>query len=465
MENRLNNIILKTDSYKLTHKNQYPAGTTNIYSYFEARTGAKFNNTVFFGLQMLLKKHLLGQVVTKEKIEQAEQFAIGHMGNKAAFNRAGWEYILNKHGGRLPVRIMAVEEGTVVPVSNALMTVENTDPECFWLTNYLETLLVQTWYPTTIATLSRENKKNILKYLEETGDPAGIMFKLHDFGYRGVSSDETAGLGGAAHLVNFMGTDTIMGILYGQEYYNTEEMLAFSIPASEHSTITSWGGPDKESAAMRNMIDQYKDFPLVACVSDSYDIYNACEYIWGTELKERLNQFNGTLVVRPDSGDPLEVLPRVIKILADKFGYETNAKGYMVLNPKIRVIQGDGVDYETIPKILEKLKQEKISADNLAFGSGGGLLQKVNRDTQRFAFKCSEAVVNGQEIEVYKDPITDKGKMSKRGRLALIKEDGEFKTIKEKELNGRENLLKVVFENGDLVRDLTFAQVRANAAL
>ena len=198
MKNALDNLILKTDSYKLSHYVQYPAGTENVFSYFESRDGAKFKETVFFGLQAFIKKHLIGAVITKEKVEQAKAFSDAHVG-PGIFNYEGWMYIVEKHGGKLPIRIKAVAEGTAVTTSNVLMTVESTDKKCYWLPNYLETLLVQVWYPSTVATLSRDNKKNILKYLVETGDPAGIAFKCHDFGYRGVSSDESAQFGGGAH--------------------------------------------------------------------------------------------------------------------------------------------------------------------------------------------------------------------------------------------------------------------------
>ena len=210
-----NNIILLTDSYKVGHHQQYPKGTTNVYSYFESR-GGLFPETVFFGLQYFLQTYL-STPVTKEMIDEAEEFYAAHFGNKELFNRAGWDYILQKYDGKLPVRIKAVPEGTVVNTSNVLMTVESTDPQCYWLTNYLETLLSQVWYPTTVATLSREMKKLITRFLEKTGDPNLITFKLHDFGFRGVSSVESAGLGGCAHLVNFMGTDTVAALLVARD--------------------------------------------------------------------------------------------------------------------------------------------------------------------------------------------------------------------------------------------------------
>jgi nicotinamide phosphoribosyltransferase len=454
------NIILMTDSYKLSHHKQYPENTTNIYSYFESRIGAKYNETVFFGLQYFLKEYFDGVVVTKEKLEQAKKLADTHVG-PGIFNYDGWKYITEKHNGKLPLRIKAVPEGTPVTVSNVLMTVEVTDPKCYWLTNYVETLLVQVWYPSVVASLSRHNKKTILKYLEETGDPNGIMFKLHDFGYRGVSSNESASLGGAAHLVNFMGTDTIAGITMLEDYYAADQMPGFSIPASEHSTITSWTRAG-EVDAMRNMLTQYPK-GLVACVSDSWDIINACRNLWGGDLRDLVLARDGVLVVRPDSGDPVKLLPEVLSTLGDRFGTYVNSKGFRVLNDKVRVIQGDGITPESIPVILEELKRCGWSADNLAFGSGGGLLQKVDRDTNRFAFKCSEAIVGGIPREVFKQPITDGTKNSKKGRLKLIRVDGKFVTVNENEPG--DDILETVFENGEIVKTYTLSEVRDNAAI
>mmetsp|Transcript_2844 Transcript_2844/g.8596 ORF Transcript_2844/g.8596 Transcript_2844/m.8596 type:complete len:483 (-) Transcript_2844:41-1489(-) len=458
----MDNILLLTDSYKVSHWRQYPPGTTTVYSYFESR-GGKYDEVCFFGLQYFLKRYLSGVVVTKEKIDEAEGYYDGHFPPGFSFNRKGWEHILNKHGGKLPLKIKAVPEGTVVPTKNVLMTVENTDPECFWLTNYVETLLVQVWHPMTVCTHSREQKKVIAKYLDVTGDPGGLGFKLHDFGFRGVSSVESAGTGAAAHLVNFMGTDTVAGLVVAKDYYG-DEMAGFSIPASEHSTITAWGQAG-EVNAMRNMLEQYPT-GLVACVSDSFDVYKACSELWGGELKDAVLARDGTLVVRPDSGDPATTSLKCLKLLGAKFGAKTNDKGYKVLDDHVRVIWGDGIDLESLCTILATLKAHGWSADNIAFGSGGGLLQKLNRDTQKCAFKCSAITIDGEERVVFKDPVTDRGKVSKKGRLALVKERGVFVT---RTSCGRGDVagdvLQAVFEDGVVLVDQTFEDVRARAAL
>lgn len=452
--------MLLTDSYKISHYKQYPPGTTQIYSYFESR-GGKFPDVTFFGLQPILKQYLEGTVVTTEKIDEAEKLYSKHFTVPKLFYRKGWEYILEKHEGQLPVRIKAVAEGKSIPYSNVMMTIENTDANCFWLTNFLETLLVQVWYGSTVSTQSRHIKKMILKFLAETGDTSLVDFKLHDFGFRGTSSVESASIGAAGHLVNFKGTDTIAGLSFIQDFYNTNDVAGVSIPAAEHSTITAWGR-EHEADAYRNMLQQYPE-GLVAVVSDSYDIYNACSAIWGKELKDEVLKRNGTLVIRPDSGNPVEVILKVMTILGEQFGYNVNAKGYKVLNPKVRVIQGDGVNYESIGDILLAMKKNKWSADNIAFGMGGALLQKLDRDTQKFAFKCSCAIVDGEERAVYKDPVTDSGKRSKKGKLKLIFENGNYKTVNENDPG--EDLLQTVFENGKMTKQFSFDEVRKNAEL
>ena len=456
------NIILLTDSYKVSHHRQYPPDTETVYSYFESRGGG-FPETVFFGLQYYLKRYLAGSVVTRKRIEEAAQLFEPHFGNAGLFHRAGWEHILDQHDGRLPVAIRAVPEGTVTPVSNVLMTIENTDPKCFWLTNYLETLLVQVWYGSTVATQSRAMKQMLVESLEQTGDPSLIDFKLHDFGFRGVSSVETAGVGGAAHLTSFQGTDTFAGVIVARDFYGCP-MAGHSIPAAEHSTQNSWGR-EHEVDAMRNMLTQYPD-GLVAVVSDSYDIFNACQNLWGRELKDQVLNRDGVLVVRPDSGHPPDVVIKVLGLLGEAFGTETNSKGYRVLNPKVRVIQGDGIDREMLKTILAATQAAGWSTDNVAFGSGGGLLQKMNRDTSKYAFKCASVVVNGTEREVFKDPVTDPGKQSKRGRLALIRRGDKVVTVRDTERQTDESdLLVEVFRDGIVTREWNFEEVRERASL
>ena len=452
------NLLLDADSYKASHAFQYPPNTTRVFSYIESR-GGEFDRTVFFGLQMYLKQYL-STPITMDMVDEAAEFWAAH---GEPFNREGWEYIVSKHGGRLPVVIKAVREGAVIPTRNVLLTIENTDPQCFWLTSFLETALLRAvWYPTTVATLSWHGKQIIRSALATSAEEVEgqLPFKLHDFGARGVSSRESAGIGGAAHLVNFMGSDTVTGILYAREFYGAP-MAGFSIPAAEHSTITSWGR-SREASAYANMLAQFgKPGALFAVVSDSYDIMNAAREIWGGELKQSVMSSGSTLVVRPDSGDPLTVPVDVVEALGERFGYTLNSKGFRVLPSCVRVIQGDGITINSLPKILGNLLGRGWSADNMAFGMGGGLLQQVNRDTGKFAMKCSAAEVDGEWIDVFKDPVTDIGKASKKGRLMLTRETGKWETMRLGSGFDWATALHTVWQNGVLVRDWTFDEVRA----
>lgn len=451
------NRILDTDSYKTSHYLQYPPDTQTVFSYLESRGSERgWDSSIFFGLQYILKEYF-EEPISYDEFYEAAAIVPKH---GVPFNEAGWKKLIEKHRGRLPLRIRAVPEGTILPLHNVLMTVENTDPEFFWLTSYFETQLMRLWYPITVATQSYHLKRLIFSYLAKTADdPASeIHFKLHDFGARGVSSAESAAIGGAAHLVNFQGTDTIVALRLLRDYYN-HEISAYSIPAAEHSTITSWGR-ENEAEAYRNMLKAYaKPGSLIAVVSDSWDIYNAVENIWGETLRQEVIDSGATVVIRPDSGEPVEVVSKVTNLLAEKFGTGTNSKGFKVLK-NVRVIQGDGVNPDSIAAILERLTGEGFSATNIAFGMGGALLQKVDRDTLKFAFKCSAIERGGEWQDVYKDPITDSGKRSKRGRLDLIKHedaDGKtkFETIRIDEVNrddepAASTAMRTVFQDGEI---------------
>lgn len=461
-------LATRTDSYKFSQFLQYPKGTTHISSYIESRGGE--DESVFFGLQAFIKQYLLTPV-TMNDIKRAEHVVQAH---GLPFNRKGWEIIVNEYGGMLPIEIQAVPEGTVMGTRNVQVQVVNTDPRLFWLTSYIETILLRAiWYPSTVSTKSRKLKKVIATALNETSDvPVNdqIFFKLHDFGARGAYSGEAAVLGGMGHLVNFMGTDTFEALEGVMEYYNTDEIVGFSIPASEHSTITSWGR-ENEVNAYENMVDTFGgEGKIFACVSDSFDIYAATRTLWGEKLKDKVINNGGTLVVRPDSGDPETVPVEVIEILAEQFGYTVNSKGYKVLPSYVRVIQGDGINEDSLPRILENLKAKGFSADNIAFGMGGGLLSAWNRDTLKYAMKASAIRINEGEWEGFaKDPITDAGKTSKKGRLGLVYECGigscGYRTLPEEIANSKGNLLRTVFKNGELLIEDTFQQIRDRAAL
>ncbi|MCJ8323247.1 MAG: nicotinate phosphoribosyltransferase [Rhizobiales bacterium] len=451
------NFILAADSYKTSHYQQYPPHTNIVSSYIESR-GGEHPKVLFFGLQMFVEQYLT-KPISQADIDEAEDIITAH---GLPFNREGWEYILHQHGGYMPLEIQALKEGSFFPFRNVIVQVRNTDPKCFWLTSYIETSLLRAiWYPTTVATRSHYIYQTIKKYLELTADNLdGLPFKLHDFGARGASSLESAAIGGLAHLVNFMGSDTMASLIYGRKFYDID-MAGFSIPAAEHSTITTWGR-GAEKAAYENMIDQFAtEGKMVAVVSDSYNLWHAIDQIWGDELKQKVIDSGGTIIIRPDSGEPVEIVTETVIKLMDKFGFSYNEKGFKILPDYIRVIQGDGVSAPIIEQILERLYQLKISADNLAFGMGAELLQKLDRDSQQFAMKVSAADIDGVWYDIYKDPITDHHKQSKRGRFAVIKSGKDScLTISERSLGSNENLLETVYLDGKLMRRQSFAEIR-----
>lgn len=459
----MTNLILATDSYKHSHFLQYPPEARAISAYIEARPNDFADEILFMGLQPYLLDYL-ARPITQADINEAEAICTAH---GVPFNREGWQIILDEHGGFLPIEIRALPEGMIVPTGVPLLQVETTDPRLPWLATFIETALLRAiWYPTTVATLSHQCRLIIRAGLETTSDDVEgqLPFKYHDFGARGTSSGESAGLGGMAHLVNFRGTDTMEGLIAARRYYGAD-MAGFSIPAAEHSTMTSWGRA-REEAAYANMLDAFDGKgKLVAVVSDSYDLDAALTGIWGGSLRNKVLARKGTLVVRPDSGDPVETPVRAIKALWEAFGGTVNAKGYRLLDPHVRVIQGDGMTPATIAQLIDRLIEEGFAIDNIAFGMGGGLLQQVNRDTLRFAMKAN-AMRDAEGVwhDVAKAPATDPGKSSKAGRQAVVVEAGSLVARRVDDVDDADNLLRPVWRNGMMLVRHMFDELRARAA-
>jgi nicotinamide phosphoribosyltransferase len=467
------NIILATDSYKASHHRMLPDGLEYMESYFESR-GGEFPFILFFGLQYFIKSYLVGKQVTVEKLEAARQFYAPHLGNPDIFNYEGWKYILDTYDGVLPIKIYSVREGSIVPTSNMMFKVKSSDENCVWLCNWIETLLMKVWYPCTIATNSMAGGEILEMHMAKSGMSGNVNFLLHDFGYRGVTSEEQAWLGGAAHLLTFNGSDNIAGVRMLMEFYNAP-MCAFNIPASEHSVMCA-GGMENEIDTYRRILKRYPSGYL-SLVSDTWDIYNVCKFLSeDEEIRNMILNRDGKLVIRPDSGDPATVLEQCLELLAEGFGFTVNEKGYKVLNPKIGLIQGDGINIHSMNSILNYLEHKGWSIDNLVFGSGGGLLQNVNRDTCKFAIKASMVIVNGKKINIFKDPVTAKGtKTSKTGELHLLWNDTEgyrtysteqIEAVREKSPNidlGRD-MMEMVYCNGELLIDQTYEEIIARIA-
>ena len=448
------NIIINTDNYKHCHYSLYPKGTEYVSSYIESR-GGDYPSTMFVGLQAFLRDYLM-RPITLEDIDEAEAT---EREQGMHFNRENWMGILNDHGGYLPVEIEAVPEGTVLPPRNVLVQLINTDPKYFWATSFFETALLRAvWYPTTIGTLSWLCKQIIKEALDHTSDhPELLRFMLHDYGARGVSSQQSAALGGLAHLVNFNQSDTVPGIIAAKKWYNAVDP-SNSGPNSEHAGFCAWGR-ENEVHAMRNMLETYRENGVALLLTDTYDHEHAVKNIIGKELKEEIQNFPGLVGARPDSGDIVQVTSDTTEWLMDAFGYTTNSKGYKILPDYIRVVQGDGVVFSSLREVYIEMERRGLAADNAVFGMGGGLLQHVNRDTMNFGQKANAVCVNGEWRDIYKQPTGDSMKISKAGRLALKYENGEYETVPRDSCSPEENVLQPVFRDGKLLKKWDFTEL------
>jgi nicotinamide phosphoribosyltransferase len=454
----LDNLIINTDNYKHCHYPLYPPGTEYVSSYIESR-GGEWPVTQFVGLQAFLRECLM-RPITLEDIDEAE-FVVREQGMH--FNRDNWLGILNDHGGFLPVEIEAIPEGIVLPARNVLVQLINTDPKYFWATSFFETALLRAvWYPTTIGTVSWLSKMVIKEALRRTSDNEHLIRNiLHDYGARGVSSQQSAALGGLAHLVNFDQSDTVPGILAAKHFYNAGK-VSNSGPNSEHAGFCAWG-QENEVDALRNMLDVYAKDGCALLLTDTYDHENCVKKIIGGALKEQIRNFPGLVGVRPDSGDIVQVTADTTEWLMDAFGYETNSKGFKILPSFVRVVQGDGVNFHSLPQVFMEMERRGLAADNAVFGMGGGLLQHWNRDTMNFGQKASAVRVNGEWRDIAKAPTGASFKASKKGRLALKYDNGAYTTVPKGSIPESENVLQPVFRDGKLLKKWDFTELIANA--
>lgn len=468
------NLLLMTDVYKLGHMRQYKPGTTKVYSYLCARSTKKYNDALFFGLQPYLK--LLETPITEADGEEFLSYYTMILGSQAPADISEKISDLVKLG-YLPLEIKAVPEGTIIDNKNVLATVTNTHPDFYWVVGFFESLLLKVWAPTTVATKSLQFKRIAKKYTDETSDADFLMpFLVHDFGYRGVSSEETAEICGAAHLVNFAGTDTVPAVKFMKEVYHGEGLIGASVPATEHSIHCSFGPTPENEIEYVSRQMELNPTGLMSVVSDAYDYWRMLT-VTLPAVKDKILARDGKYVVRPDSGDPLKILcgdpeaevgspanKGTFRILEEIFGSTVNSKGYKELNPKIGVIYGDGMYLERYEAILSKMKEMGFANTNLVVGIGGLLLQQHNRDDLGFAFKATYAEINGEAVELFKDPITDPGKKSHKGLMKLVKEDGKFVT-KDQQTDDQGGELVTVFKNGKTVKEYTLTEIRERAKI
>ncbi len=462
----MSNLLLQTDVYKFGHKDQYPPGTTKVYSYLESR-GSKTDGldyTVFFGLQYYLKKYL-STPVTHDDVDEYEEVAGGILGPD---NINVKQFRALSDLGYIPLLIKAVPEGTVMPLKNVLMTITNTHPKFAWLVNYVETLLMKLWLPITVASNSYRFRRMFNGFADRTvGNRDHVPFQMHDFGYRGSGSEESAAIAGAAHLLSFLGTDTTAAVCFLRDYYSAadcERPIGLSVPASEHSVMCAWNDENEDVQAIENMLDTYPT-GIVSIVSDTYDLWKTITDYYCGQFKDRIMDRDGKVVVRPDSGDPpnilcgdpsgdsLEEQMGVFRLLDRGFGSTMNEFGFREIDPHIGTIYGDAIFYERAQQILSRMAGMNYASNNVVFGSGGLLLNYWSRDTLAMAIKATYCVVDGESRPIEKTPKTDMGKKSKKGLLQLERVQTELGvgyqtnvdvTIEE-ELGG---VLEDVYHNG-----------------
>ncbi|KAG0215275.1 hypothetical protein BGX28_000494 [Mortierella sp. GBA30] len=445
-------LAVLTDSYKTTHPFIYPKAQKMV-AYGEMRQAydkdPNDNRIVFYGIRYLIENYIAKQW-TMQDVEQAEVFFSTHNAGSTPFPfpKDLFLKIVKEHDGYFPVKIEALPEGTAhhahVPAFQIIA-----EGEMSRLVTFLETLLTMIWYPMTVATLSRRSRDLIQAAYDKSVDPDGfwsLESRLHDFGFRACTSLEHSVIGGTAHLLNFTGTDTMSAAFYAQFRLNEGEPIASSIPASEHSVMTAFR---TEKEAMEAMIATFGE-GVFACVMDSYDYQKALDTVLPSVASFKLEK-GGFLVLRPDSGDIVESVMMGLRAAEKVFGCDLNSKGFKVIRG-CGVIQGDGVSYKTLGQVLDAVLAAGYSAQNCAFGMGGGLLQKMNRDTMSFATKlCHIVYQDGTKRDVMKHPKTDADKISLPGILDVIRNEQGIPMVYPRAEDGvphKDNILKVVYDHG-----------------
>jgi len=467
------NPLLATDVYKLGHMAQYCPGTSKVYSYLIARSDKTFDKTVFFGLQYYLKEYLSVKLTP----EMGKEFIRYHRMILGDPSEAVQKQIMDLCDlGYFPLSIKAVPEGTVMPVRNVLMTMTNTHPDFYWVVGFTESLILKIWYSITVASCCYKYRQLVDFAFKETASEDLMFlrdFTVHDFGYRGDTSEESAAISGAAHLISFKGSDTVPALPFLEKYYHADssKLIMASVPASEHSVMCSFGR-ENELAAFENMLRLYPS-GIVSIVSDTFDVYKVLTE-FAAKLKEQILARDGKVVFRPDSGNPEYIIcgdpnaeegsnewKGAIRLLDEMFGSTINEKGYKQINPKVGLIYGDGMYYDRYKRTLERLKEMGYAASNLVIGVGG-ILRNHSRDVMGFAIKATHVVVNGEDRDIEKDPVTDHGKKSHKGLLNLFCDDFSNYTTTDQCTIEQEKLglLRTVFLNGELIDETNFESIR-----
>lgn len=492
------NPIGLIDAYKYGHAKQYPEGTEFVYSNFTPR-GSRIegiDEVVFLGLQAFIddltqsyEDGFFSQDID-QIVEEFEKNTLEILGP----NNVGSDHWRKLHKlGYLPLKFKALPEGTSVPLKVPVFTVENTHKDFFWLPNYIESLLsAAIWLPCTSATTAKRMRKLLDEWaIKTTGSNAGVEFQGHDFSFRGMGSLEEAAASGAGHLASFVGSDTIIAKEWIKEHYGATEPVLLSVTATEHSVMCAGGdGPGEEEETYARLMRTYPS-GILAVVSDTWDLWNVLTQIL-PNLKDQIMARDGKLVIRPDSGNPADILcglnthagitsasdnikekpewKGVIELLWDVFGGTVNEQGYKVLDPHIGAIYGDSITFDRADDICKRLADKGFASTNVVFGIGSYTYRYVTRDTFGFAMKATAVTINGKERAIFKDPITDSGeKKSARGRMVVMRKDGKLKLLDNLDLGEQRALsehdqLRPVWIDGQFVHRTTFDTIRERVA-
>ena len=532
------NSLLLTDGYKTSHNKQYPENTTLVFSNFTPRSDKHANiqlqnkGVVVFGVQLMLQQlhehfdknffkvkerkeweilHPTGfqEALAQQELHKIKESVINPI-KKELDMYLGTDYDVSHFEalwdlGYLPIEVRALDEGSICPIRTPMLTIHNTIPEFFWITNYLETIISNLlWKPMTSATIAKGYRDLLNAWaLKTTGTTEGVEWQGHDFSMRGLDSVDAVISSGLGHLTSFSGTDSLPAIWGARHYYSETGFVAGSVPATEHSIMCA-GSKEDELGTFKRLLETYPT-GILSVVSDTWDLWNVITNIL-PQLKEQILSRDGKLVIRPDSGDPVDILcgtileserertlkliakdPKnrkwqpfhsgVIELLWDVFGGTINEQGYKVLDSHIGAIYGDSITLERANEICRRLEAKGFASTNVVLGIGSFTYQYNTRDTFGFAMKATYVEkatewlesdppipISFEGFEIFKDPITDDGiKKSAKGLLKVVQgEKGlELKDqIPWEELRQEDNLLKIVYENGKFINKVSLTKIR-----
>lgn len=488
--------MLAIDGYKLSHRPMFPEGTEFVRSTWTPRSGKhmpEIKQVVCFGIQGTMKE--ITQLFNEQFFNRPKEEVVFEYKRQVAaytFNPNVYtKHLEELHDlGYLPLRVFALEEGTLVPFRVPMAVLENTNKKFYWLPNYVETIFSSlTWKPATTASIAKIYREIMDKNaIETTGSTAGVEFLGHDFSMRGMSGPEDAARSGMGHLLSFVGTDTLPSISYAEQFYNadvTKELVGCSVPASEHAVMCA-GGFEDEQETYRRLIEDLYPTGIVSIVSDTWDLWNVMTVIL-PNLKDKILARDGgpgsldKVVIRPDSGDPVDILcgnpnaqkgspesKGVVELLYETFGGSTTSQGYKLLNPKVGAIYGDSITIERCKQICQRLKEKGFATTNVVLGIGSYTYQYLTRDSLGFAMKATSVTINGQEKAIFKAPKTDDGtKNSAKGRVKVYRgTDGQLAYADDTTVGVIESpdLLEVIYENGKFKKETSLAKIRARLA-